>query len=65
MTSARLVGDVRVLPRNSLVDIAASLGERDVIRPNEPVAVVSDLSPPANVDAGGDQRVRPSFHDAM
>ena len=55
MTGARLVGDVRMLPRNGPVDVATPFGERDVIRSNEPVAMVADLSAPADVDARGGQ----------
>ena len=53
MTGERLVCDVRVLPRNGLVDVASSFGEHDVVRSNEPVAVVSDLRAPADVETRG------------
>src|SRR6266481_5846099 len=51
VTGERLVCDVRMLPRNGLVDVACSFGEHDVVRANEPVAMISDLRTPADVDA--------------
>ena len=51
VTGEWLVCDVRMLPRNGLVDVASSFGEHDVVRANEPVAVVPDLDASADVDA--------------
>src|SRR5262249_49899348 len=48
-----LVGDVRMLPRNGLVDVARSFGEHDVVRANEPVAMIPYLGAPADVNARG------------
>ena len=51
VTGERVVCDVRMLSRNGLVDVASALGEHHLVRSNEPVALVSDLSAPADVDA--------------
>src|SRR5262249_37378908 len=51
----RLVGDVRMRPRNRLVDPAHTFGEHHVIRPDQPVAVVTHLRTPPDVDPGGGQ----------
>ncbi len=53
VTGERLVFDVRMLPRDGLVDVVSSFGEHDVVRANEPVAVISDLRAPADVDPRG------------
>src|SRR5579859_697741 len=45
----RLVGDVRMRPRNRLVDPAPTFREHHVIRPDQPVAVVTDFRTPADV----------------
>src|SRR5262249_59338725 len=38
LTGERLVGDMRMAPRNGLVDVASSFAEHDVIGSNEAVA---------------------------
>src|SRR5213592_3942865 len=64
LSGARFEGDVRVLPRHTLVDIAGSFRKHYVIRSDEFVSTIAHLYASAQIDSPAGERVRPLFGDA-
>src|SRR5437867_7851439 len=49
----RFVGEVRVLTRHTLVDVARSLDERDIVGSNQSAVRILDFGAPAQIDPFG------------